>query len=1381
MAAFSRSLLVLFITACVFSGCTRARRDAFMAPAAPAARPSRPVAEEDNVARRQNDAYEWYRMRRAPNGVGDVPHELYTAGLQHVLSLPKTSLVEHAALSRNAPAAVIDNKWTSLGPGNIGARTRSLVINPQNPNIMYAGAVTGGVFKSTDGGATWSVLTDALATLNIGALALDPQNPSIVYAGTGEQWGGFPGVGIYKSTDAGATWTLLKTPTTFNAFEYINRLAISRNNSQRIYAATNIGLFTSGDGGNSWTSSGINASFYGCTDMTMRSDTSTDYLFAVCSGSASGQTFAVWRNTDAAGSGAWTNVFTTTGMGASVIALAPSQQTTIYLGAATSTDTRDTSGVAGIFRSTSSGDPGSWTTQTTAGDPDPFAQLLFYSANTATTYCSSGVYTPVSGGTWSRLLAVDPVNPNTVWIGGVDLYRSDDGGVTWGVASRWDLQTISQYSHADRHLMVFHPNYDGASNQTAFQMNDGGLWRTDNAHAAVSTGLQAGCTNQFEANTKVTWKHIDNSYVGTQFSHGQLYPGGTSYFGGTQDNGTNRGTDSGGVNTWVNLFGGDGGSVLLDPQDANRIFMEAEYLDQQRAVDGVTIVSAHNGITEQSASFPFLAAMAIDPSDGRNVYIGGTLDLWRSTDSGTTFSPAAPTSGDGAVSAVAVSPFDSNTVFFGTTAGYILQSSSALASGSPTPWTAVRPRNGNISSIAFDPTNRNVMYVTYSAYQSGQGQAQVYRSADGGNTWSPAAGSGSTGVGNIPTWRLLVDPRTPSTLYLAEEFGVMVSFDSGATWATDTGLPVAIVEDISIDATNTWLGAFTYGRGVWRTPLPGASVPTCAYSATPTSIQTDRFGGVFPVTIATAQGCPWIGVAGGIAAYVQSPSQGVGPGTAYVVVPANFGGAYTDTVTVAGTPVTVTQPAGVFQGGGADLVANAPALTIPAMIRTNTQSDTASAGDPVHSCTGSADFKTVWWKTTPTASGSLTALVRGDRLDVFGDFGIVVTAYNQSAPAVELACASVPKNTTSRTLTSIQFNVTAGQTYVIEISTSGGNTAQDGGNANLILTSGPAIPTVSVTPSTATLHPGGGPVQFNANVTAGNTGVRWSLSPNIGTISPTGVYTPPAAISSAANVTVTATSFAAASQSATATASLTPNASPMALTLAGVVNAASYQGGGVSPGELITIFGTGFGPATFAGLTLAPSKLVSTTAGSTQVFFDGVPSPMVYSVNNQVSAIVPYEVAGKTSTQMSIYYNGETSAKLTVPVVAGVPGLFTADASGSGELAMFNQDGSKNSASNPIAAGQVAVLFGTGEGQTSPAGVDGLLANGAVLPAPVQQVSVTIGGMPASVQYFGAAPGLVAGVFQTNVVVPAGVHGNAAVIVIVGTATSSSAGTMAVK
>src|SRR5579871_224458 len=118
----------------------------------------------------------------------------------------------------------------------------------------------------------------------------------------------------------------------------------------------------------------------------------------------------------------------------------------------------------------------------------------------------------------------------------------------------------------------------------------------------------------------------------------------------------------------------------------------------------------------------------------------------------------------------------------------------------------------------------------------------------------------------------------------------------------------------------------------------------------------------------------------------------------------------------------------------------------------------------------------------------------------------------------------------------------------------------------------------------------------------------------------------------------------------------------MALTLAGVVNAASYQGGGVSPGELITIFGTGFGPATFAGLTLAPSKLVSTTAGSTQVFFDGVPSPMVYSVNNQVSAIVPYEVAGKTSTQMSIYYNGETSAKLTVPVVAGVPGLFTADA-----------------------------------------------------------------------------------------------------------------------
>jgi uncharacterized protein (TIGR03437 family) len=270
-------------------------------------------------------------------------------------------------------------------------------------------------------------------------------------------------------------------------------------------------------------------------------------------------------------------------------------------------------------------------------------------------------------------------------------------------------------------------------------------------------------------------------------------------------------------------------------------------------------------------------------------------------------------------------------------------------------------------------------------------------------------------------------------------------------------------------------------------------------------------------------------------------------------------------------------------------------------------------------------------------------------------------------------------------------------------------------------------------------------------------------------------------VSSSSTVTITASSFANPAQTSTATATLSPAASPMTLTAAGVVNAASYTGGGVSPGELITIFGTGFGPASIAGLTLGSDGRVTTSAGATQVFFDGVPAPMVYSVNNQISAIVPYEVAGKATTQMSVSYNGDTSSKVAVPVALAAPGLFTLNAQGFGPLAMFNQNGSVNSASNPATTGSVAVLYGTGEGQTNPAGIDGKLAV-APYPAPMQTVSVTIGGINAPVQYFGAAPGLVAGVFQANVTVPPGVSGSALpVVVTVGAAVSSSSGTMAVK
>jgi uncharacterized protein (TIGR03437 family) len=230
-----------------------------------------------------------------------------------------------------------------------------------------------------------------------------------------------------------------------------------------------------------------------------------------------------------------------------------------------------------------------------------------------------------------------------------------------------------------------------------------------------------------------------------------------------------------------------------------------------------------------------------------------------------------------------------------------------------------------------------------------------------------------------------------------------------------------------------------------------------------------------------------------------------------------------------------------------------------------------------------------------------------------------------------------------------------------------------------------------------------------------------------------------------------------------------------------VVNAASFVSGSVAPGELVTVFGTGIGPSSLIGLELASNGTVSNNLAMTQALFDGTAAPMVYADRLQTSFLVPYEVAGKSSTQFTIAFNGVASNAVTLDVAPAAPGIFTA-AGGKGQGAILNQDGSSNSATNPAAIGSVVVLYATGAGQTNPPGQDGVIANGTA-PKPVLPVTVEIGGMPAVVQYAGGASGLVSGVIQVNAVVPKGTSTGSAVpvTIMVGGAASQSGVTLAVK
>jgi uncharacterized protein (TIGR03437 family) len=240
---------------------------------------------------------------------------------------------------------------------------------------------------------------------------------------------------------------------------------------------------------------------------------------------------------------------------------------------------------------------------------------------------------------------------------------------------------------------------------------------------------------------------------------------------------------------------------------------------------------------------------------------------------------------------------------------------------------------------------------------------------------------------------------------------------------------------------------------------------------------------------------------------------------------------------------------------------------------------------------------------------------------------------------------------------------------------------------------------------------------------------------------------------------------------------------PQAVTLSigAVTNSASNLPGPISPGEVVTVYGSGLGPSQLAQMQLDMYGLVSRSLAGASVLFNGIPGPMVYAWNTQVAAVVPYEVTGQT-VQVLVQYQGQTTAPVSVSLAPAAPALFTLDSSGQGPLVAFNQDGTLNGPGNAAAIGSTVTFFETGEGQTRPAGIDGLLGSTtATPPAPVLPVTATIGGQPAQVVSYGGVPGGVAGVMRIAAQVPSGLPpGNAAVAVQVGGVSTPPGVTLAI-
>ena len=239
---------------------------------------------------------------------------------------------------------------------------------------------------------------------------------------------------------------------------------------------------------------------------------------------------------------------------------------------------------------------------------------------------------------------------------------------------------------------------------------------------------------------------------------------------------------------------------------------------------------------------------------------------------------------------------------------------------------------------------------------------------------------------------------------------------------------------------------------------------------------------------------------------------------------------------------------------------------------------------------------------------------------------------------------------------------------------------------------------------------------------------------------------------------------------------------PVSFSVAGVTNAASSQSGSIAPGEIVTLYGVGLGPSTLTLYKPNPDGSLPTTLAGVQVTFNSIPAPLIYVSATQIAAIVPYSMQNAGTAQVSVKYNNDTSAAISVNIANTAPGLFTANSTGSGQASAINANGTLNNASNPARIGDVVSLYATGEGQTTPAGVDGKLAPlNPPFPKPIANVTATVGGKPAQVTYYGAAPGEVAGLMQVNVQIPAGVQpGDVPVVISVGGVASPSGVTLSI-
>lgn len=671
--------------------------------------------------------------------------------------------------------------WQFAGPLNIGGRITDIEFNPSNQQIAYLAAASGGVFKTIDAGINWLPIFDNEITLSIGDIAVAPSDPNTIYVGTGESNGGsgsltYDANGIYKSTDAGATWTNIGLQNT----RMTGRVVVHPLNPEIVFAACmgdlysatpDRGLYKTTNGGITWTNVLFVDDSTGAIDVVINPQ-NPNIVFAttwkrtryVNSKDYAGVQSGVWKSLD--GGNSFFRLDESNGLppvgleysriGINLCASSPNVVYCIYI--------NDQYGYQGVYKSEDNGNNWLQTNDVTITSANGNSQAYWYGR-----------------------VKCDPTDPNIAYVIGFDTYKTSDGGNSYN--------STFLDAHVDQHTVAIHPlNHD-------FVMlgNDGGL------HISHDAGL--------------TWNHHESLPISQIYRSEIDFLNPSNLYFGLQDNGTNF-TSTGNTNDYLNLFGGDGFQALVNRTSNFNILVGYQYGNIFKSSDqGFSwSSSSQNGVFGTGNwNYPLTA----DPQIPNLIYTG-TQSIFQSSDFGSSWNNISPelTTLDntgtlifGTITFIDVSPLNNEIIYAGTDDGKVWNtlnggtSWNQVNNGLPSRW---------VTSVKTDPFDENVAYVTFSGYRFHDTMAHVYKTIDNGQTWTDIGSN----LPDIPCNNIIADPSIPDVLYLATDIGVYFTRNGGISWIPIAdGIPIVVCSDLKLHQPSRTLVVGTYGRSSYKLDL----------------------------------------------------------------------------------------------------------------------------------------------------------------------------------------------------------------------------------------------------------------------------------------------------------------------------------------------------------------------------------------------------------------------------------------------------------------------------------------------------------------------------------------------------------------------------------